>query len=116
MDSRLPVARQISWISVLPQFAVMAMLMSAFWLMGTVSYILFGAIAYLLLSFSLRHLIAHHQRSGMSLFHQEKFAEAIPHFASSYRFFSRHPWLDRWRSVTLLTSSRISYREMALLN
>jgi tetratricopeptide (TPR) repeat protein len=52
----------------------------------------------------------------MKLFKQERFAEAIPQFQQSYGFFAKHAWVDRWRSLTLLSSSRISYREMALLN
>jgi hypothetical protein len=53
---------------------------------------------------------------GVSLFRQERFADALPHFQRSYEFFTRHRWLDDWRFLTMLSSSRISYREMALLN
>lgn len=44
------------------------------------------------------------------------FAEAIPCFERSLEFFDRHPWLDRYRSVILLSVSAISYREMAMTN
>ncbi len=42
--------------------------------------------------------------------------EAGAEFKLSYDFFTRHPWIDDWRFITLLSSSRVSYREMALLN
>ena len=34
----------------------------------------------------------------------------------SYDFFTRCRWLDRYRAVTLMSLSAISYREMALIN
>ena len=40
----------------------------------------------------------------------------MPEFERSYQFFTRHAWVDRWRYVALLTASRMSYREIALLN
>lgn len=52
----------------------------------------------------------------MRLFKQERFAEAIPEFQRSHAFFAKHAWLDRWRALTLLSSTRVGYREMALLN
>jgi hypothetical protein len=116
MASQLPIARQIAWVSLLPQLGIMAILVTVFWAVGTKNFVVFGAVTYLVLSFSLRHIIARHQRSGMRLFQRELFAEAIPHFEMSYRFFSRWSWIDRWRYITLLTSTRISFREMALLN
>jgi tetratricopeptide (TPR) repeat protein len=116
MASQLPVARQIAWISLVPQLAFFGLLASLFWWLGSEMYVVLAAATYLFFSFSLRHIIAHDQRSGMRLFHRERFAEAIPHFEKSYDFFSRHSWIDRWRYLALLTSTRISFREMALLN
>jgi tetratricopeptide (TPR) repeat protein len=77
----------------------------------------FAALAcYLLLLFLLRRAIPKHHRRGMALLRRERFAEAIPEFRRSYDFFTKHRWLDRWRAITMLSSSRIAYREMALLN
>jgi hypothetical protein len=45
-----------------------------------------------------------------------KWEAAIPHFESSYAFFSAHQWIDRFRSVILMSPSAASYREMALVN
>ena len=52
----------------------------------------------------------------MRLFKRERFDEAATQFKKSHEFFSRHVWVDRWRSISMLSSSSISYREMALLN
>ena len=116
MASSAPIVRQIAWISVVPQLVFMALLMAAAYLAGFEPFIVVGAAAYLVLSLGLRRLIPRDHRAGIALFRRERFAEALPHFQRSYEFFTRHRWLDDWRFITLLSSSRISYREMALLN
>ena len=42
--------------------------------------------------------------------------KAIEEFKKSYNFFCRHTWIDKYRCITLLSSRRSSYTEMALLN
>jgi len=116
MPSSLPIIRQVAWLSLLPQLTAMALCIAIAHAGGADDPIVPGVLAFLLLSFTLRSAIPRHHRAGIKLFKQERFAEAIPHFRQSYQFFSEHRWLDRWRAVTMLSSSRIAYREMALLN
>lgn len=116
MSSSLPVIRQIGWLSVLPQVAVLLLFVWSARALGAVEPFLWGAAIYLLVLVGLRFGIPLHHRIGIRLFKRERFAEAVPHFEKSYEFFSRHRWLDSFRALTLLSSSRISYREMALLN
>jgi len=116
MASSLPIIRQLAWLSLLPHIAVLLLLVTIAYLLGAPEPLLVAAIAYLIISLLLRSTIPRHHRRGMGLFKQERFAEAIPHFSKSYDFFMRHNWVDRWRALTMLSSSRISYKEMALLN
>lgn len=58
----------------------------------------------------------HHHRKGIQLYKKAQFKEAILFFERSYDFFNKHAWIDRWRSITLLSASQASYREMALVN
>ncbi len=98
----------------LPQAAVMlALIACAQWLQVSPYW---GIIAYLILSIGLRSLITRHHRRGMSLIKRGQYAEAIPLFQQSNGFFLQYNWLDRWRYMLLLSSSRTSYREMALVN
>jgi tetratricopeptide (TPR) repeat protein len=64
----------------------------------------------------LRFQVPKHHRRGVSLFKKKAFAKAIQHFRKSYDFFKRNMWIDNYRYITLLSSSRVSYTEMALLN
>ena len=52
----------------------------------------------------------------MGLFKRKSFQDAIHEFQKSYEFFKKYKWIDTYRSIILLSPSRISYTEMALLN
>lgn len=64
---------------------------------------------------SKRLLVGRHQQ-GMRLVRAGQFQAAIGHFQASYDFLSGHAWIDRWRCLTLLSASAMSFREMALCN
>lgn len=116
MASSVPIVRQIAWVSLIPQLAVMAILIWLAWMLGLPEPVLMGAAAYLVLSVALRTAIARDHRKGMALVKRARFAEAIPYFEAAYRRFVRRPWLDRHRFILLLSSSRMSYKEIALCN
>lgn len=63
-----------------------------------------------------RRLITGHHRRGCRAYARSDLEAAIVEMEASQEFFQRHRWLDRWRLVTLLSPSAISYREMALLD
>ena len=116
MNSNVPTIRQISWISILPQLVVMGIFFIIWKLINVSDPFLSTLLTYLIISVSLRTLIPHDHRKGMSLVKQEKFAEAVEYFEKSYVFFFQHNWIDKYRFVTLLSSSRMCYKEMALAN
>lgn len=116
MASSLPVVQQVALFSIVPQGIVLLLLVGAAQLLGSSDPFLIGVACYVVVHLALRHGVAAHHRKGMRLYKKERFAEAAAQFEKSYEFFSRHAWLDRWRAVTMLSSSRVSYREMALLN
>ena len=116
MSSKPPIVRQIAWLSVLPQLAIMVLVMWLLSIVGVQQAVLLGALVYLMLSMTLRFGIPKAHRRGISLVKRKQYTEAIPEFERSYEFFMRHKWIDNFRFVTLLSSSRMGYREMALLN
>jgi tetratricopeptide (TPR) repeat protein len=116
MSSKTPIVRQVSWISFVPQLTFMGLLIFCFYLFKSNDPIIHGALAYLGISFGLRTLIPREHQQGMKLVKEQKFLEAIPSFEKSYEFFSKKIWIDKYRFLTLLSSSAMSYREMALCN
>ena len=118
MASKKPVVRQVAWLSIFPQLLFMGILLTFFGL--TVRpfnlALLLAMLTYLIISFTLRFTIPHNHRKGILFFRAGKFEPAIDEFQKSYDFFTKHKWIDRYRYITLLSSSRISYLEMALMN
>lgn len=116
MSSGIPIVRQIAWISFVPHILVVVLLCSIWYQFDTNYHILGGSVLYVILSRLLKRFIAKDQQKGMVQVRKEKFAEAIPFFEKSYQFFTKHKWIDRFRYVTLLSSSRMTCREIALVN
>lgn len=112
----MPIVRQTAWISVLPQVVVLGLLVLIWYVIQPKQAFLFGAITYLFLSNSLRYFIPHNHRKGMDYVKNKNFDTAIIEFNKSYAFFTKHTLLDKYRYLTMLSSSRMSYREMALNN
>lgn len=118
MSSGKPMIRQPAWLSLVPQLLFMAVLV-ALCSLAIHSFVMALEVAmmiYLAIFILLRTAIPHHHRKGISLLKTNHYLQAIEEFEKSYTFFTRHAWIDRWRYITLLSSSKISYTEMALLN
>ncbi|MDO4275635.1 MAG: tetratricopeptide repeat protein [Eubacteriales bacterium] len=118
MSSGKPVVRQIAWLSIVPQLFIMGILVLIFHLFVKPfkSALILAMIIYLAVSLILRRCVPHHHRKGILLYQQGNYEKAIEEFRKSYDFFCRHTWIDKYRCITLLSSSRTSYTEMALLN
>ncbi len=116
MASTVPIVRQIAWISLIPQLLLMGLFIYVFHLLNLVNPFIFGALTYLILSFGLRNLIAKNHRKGINFIKQQKFTDAIPYFHESIDYFSKNAWIDKYRFMTILSSSKMSYREMGLCN
>lgn len=118
MSSGKPIVRQIAWLSIIPQFFVMGVLVVVFILLVkpfTLAIIL-AMTVYLVTSFILEHYVPYHHRKGILLYKQGNYVQAIEEYKKSYDFFCRHSWIDKYRYLTLLSSSKLSYTEMALMN
>lgn len=75
-----------------------------------------GVGLYFLYSILSRRIISRLHRKGMKLLLKDKYHESIDWFRKSIEFFEKYPWLDKYRSVLMLSSSVWTYREMAMMN
>lgn len=116
MATNVPVVKQVAWISLVPQFVFMGLLFAIFYMVDKDMYITYGAITYLVISFTLRFTIPSYHRQGIALIKEKKYNAAIPYFLKSYDFFTKYAWVDKYRYITLLSSSLMCYKEMALNN
>jgi tetratricopeptide (TPR) repeat protein len=118
MSSKKPIVRQTAWVSLLPHLILLALLMYVFslFIQSFNMAVLSASASYLVISFTLRYTIPRNHRRGIVLFKADKYPQAIEEYKKSYEFFRKHAWIDKYRFITLLSSSRISYTEMALNN
>ncbi len=119
MKIDVPVVRRTAWTYLVPQLILLLLLTLFFWKAFPTSLSIAGAYAavvYLLYSFGSKSVLLKYHREGMHFAKLKAFREAISRFQSSYEFLQKHPWLDKYRFITMLDSSAMSYREMALCN
>jgi len=116
MASNVPTIRQISWPSFIFQLILVALLIYLYHLANVDEPFIFGALTYSIVAFILRNLIAKKHRQGIKLVRKQKFGEALPYFEKSVAYFSRNRWVDKYRFLTLLSSSGACYKEMGLCN
>ena len=116
MASNIPTIRQINWLSIVPHLAIMGFLIWVCSFYFPENPVIPGAISYLVLSMGLRVLIPRSHRMGIRMVKAGSFENAIPFFEISYNFFEKNLWLDKYRFITMLSSAKTAYQEMALTN
>ena len=116
MSVNIPFIRQISWPALFLQFILIGILIYIFKLSGTSEIFLLTAFTYSISAMILRNVFAKDHRHGIRLVRQNKFIEAIPFFERSVNYFTKNKWIDKFRSLTLLSSSKMTYKEMGLCN
>lgn len=112
------VIRPRNWFYELLVCAELALII-AIWQMVFRSWLyafLFGGTTYLILAWTLRLILQRHHRKGMKLLRQKKYEEAAVAFQNSISFFTKHPWIDKYRFITMFSSNAIPYQQMALNN
>lgn len=120
MSAKQPAIRSTSWRMLVPQVVIMLLLIilaaAVFKPQPPVLAVTIGAGVYLLYSYGIRWWVLKPHKQGLKLTFAGDYHAAIASHDKSLRFFERHPWIDRFRAVTLLTPSAFSFTEMALMN
>src|SRR5688572_8625422 len=116
MASGTSILRQINWLAIALHVCLFVAFVFLFQFLQVGAPSLMAIATYLGLVYFLRFFLAKYHRYGMMFIKRNEFEHAIPYFEKSYEYFQAKPWLDRFRAIFLLSSSRISYREMALVN
>ena len=116
MSDSTPTIRQTAWITIIPHLMIMGLFVLVWYQFFPDVAFLLGALTYLILSFCLRMFIPTDQRKGMKNVRMGNYEAAMQDFEQSYDFFDRNEWLDKYRYITMLSSSKMAYKEMALVN
>jgi tetratricopeptide (TPR) repeat protein len=113
----VPVVRsRLNWPFLFPQIILMYLLIRSFDKWSEEWGWITAIIVYILLRFLLQSVVAKDHRRGIRKMQQHKFEEALDCFKRSADFFTKNSWIDRLRFITLLSSLKMSYREISLCN
>lgn len=108
---------KVVWLYTIPQFIL---IFSLFWLFSSFTEdrtdMIYGILVYWFIIYALRNVIARQHRQGVALLKRNNFEQSIQHFQQSVAYFERNPWVDKYRFITLLSASRMTYREMGMCN
>ena len=116
MASNVPVVKQIAWMSIIPQLIILFIIIMLFVQLKVPNPPIVGAIVYWTCSIALRYFVPKSHREGMKFTKLQAYEKAIVSFKNSYDFFTKYRWVDNNRYLTLLSSSKMCYRETALCN
>ena len=116
MSAKVPLVRPISWLAFLIIIIVWISFMAIFAFLFQFNGIYIGSIIFFVLSISLQQIIPASHNKGMKAIKKNDFKTALEHFNNSVDFFTRYNWVDKYRAITLLSTAKMSYREMALCN
>src|SRR5689334_4632463 len=113
MQNSVPAERSYSWPMLIPQLVVMVLLVAASYTFihdaNGAPMPIWGLVAYFAYSFGSRWLLLQSHRRGTGLKKKGEYLAAVEQFEKSYAFFSKYPWIDEYRSVTMLTAAKRSY-------
>lgn len=116
MSANVPVFRPVSWLAFLIIILIWIIFMAIFAFLFQFEGIYIGSIIFFILSVSLQQIIPASHNKGAKAIKKKDFKTALEYFSESVDFFTRYDWVDKYRAITLLTTAKMSYREMALCN
>ncbi|HET6225332.1 MAG TPA: tetratricopeptide repeat protein [Bacteroidia bacterium] len=117
MASNVPTVRPVAWISLVPQLIFYGILCYSYHvLLPDVDPVFPGVLTGIAIMILLRNLITKKHRKGVKLFKQQKYMAAVPLFEESFAYFTKNAWLDKYRHFLLFSSSKWTFKEMALCN
>lgn len=114
----LELFRQVNWTAFILHTLLVVLVSFVLIMIGLKSdlSILIAAVSYMGLSVFLQRVVPRHHRMGFRFLLHKEYESASVAFQESWNFFSKNIWLDKYRSIFLLSASKMSYREMALIN
>lgn len=110
------VRTQARFLFMLPKLLLLVVLFVFFYPLSHDLGVFYGCITYLIILYTLRLLIPRSFRKGIILIKQNRFEDAIGYFKKSRQFFTTYSWVDKYRCVTLLSSSNRCYMEISMCN
>lgn len=115
MTNELPVTRSMNYFFLALQMLFLICLYIGFRYSGSDEAGLWAAMIYLVIAYGTRYFVPRDHHKGMREFEQGNYEQALKYFEKSYEYFSAHTMIDNFRAITMFSTSKFSYREMAMM-
>ena len=118
MSSKVPFVKQETvWLAVVPHILFIGILCMVYYQWDRKNYFVFGFITYLIIWYGLRTMaFPKDVHKSIRLIKEEKFGEAIPYIERSIEFYDKHSWIDKYRFLLMVSSSKRGIRESSICN
>jgi len=118
MSSKVPFVKQETvWLALVPRILFIGILSMVYHQWDRKNYLVFGFITYLIIWYGLRTMAFPKEvHKSIGLIKEEKFDEAIPYIERSIEFYNKHSWIDKYRFLLMVSSSKRGIRESSICN
>jgi hypothetical protein len=118
MSSKVPFVNQETvWLAIVPRLLFIGILCIVYYQWDKRDFIVFGFFTYLIVWYGLRTMAFPKEvHKSIRLIREEKFGEAIPYIERSIEFYNKHSWIDKYRFLLMVSSSKRGLRESSICN
>jgi hypothetical protein len=118
MSSKVPfVKKEIAWLSLIPRLLLLGLLCLVFYQFDKRTFFLYALIVHTAITYGMRRFafpsVVH---TSVALIKEAKFEEAIPYIKESIDYYDKHPWIDKYRFLLMISSSKQCIMELLLCN
>jgi hypothetical protein len=118
MPSKVPFVKQETvWLAVVPRILFIGVLCIVYYQWDRNNFFVLGFITYLIVWYGLRTFaFPKDVHKSIKLIREEKFKEAVPYIERSIEFYNKHPWIDKYRFLLMVSSSKRGILESSICN
>jgi tetratricopeptide (TPR) repeat protein len=118
MQTKVPLAKQeTDWLAIIPRILLMAVLCLLVYRFDHRLFVFYGLFLYLAITIPLKRLLLPASLyESVKLIKQENFEDAIPFIQEDVDYFTKKAWIDKFRFLLMISSSKRTFREMSLCN
>lgn len=111
------VKQEKNWFSLFPKLLILGILCLSFYPVDKQNFFFIGLFIYFLLTILARWLFFPNVLyEGIKLIREAKFQEAIPVVQQTVDYYSKKPWIDKYRFWLLISSAKRSITESSSCN
>jgi hypothetical protein len=111
------IKHETNWLAVIPRIIILTLFIFIFYSAHIRSFYLYGAFAQILFSRSIKlMLMPRSVYTSTELIGQAEFNKTIPFLDNSIEYFNKHAWIDQYRILLMISSSKGSIKESLICN